>query len=142
MARSAYLKDLAALSDEQLVNTAGGVSRSPVDFTYETALVNRMFIKRVQGSGEPMQTPDGWVTAPDNMKSREAIVAAYDSSMADLIAAFEAVPEDQVLTTFETPRGRSCPLHAAQFMVMHNMYHCAQLNFIQAMHGDNEMHWM
>jgi uncharacterized damage-inducible protein DinB len=142
MARSVYLKDLAALSDEQLMNSPGGVSRAPVDFTYEVAVVNRMFIKRVQGNGEPMQTPEGWVTAPDNMKSREAIVAEYDSSMADLIAAVEAVPDDQLLTTFETPRGPSCPLNAAQFMVVHNMYHCGQLNYLQAIHGDNDMHWM
>jgi hypothetical protein len=137
-----YAKDLASMSDEQILGAAGGAARKPVDFTYEVALINRRIAARLRGV-EPPPTPEGdafW-TAPPELNSKTAISQYMASACQELIDAAKALPDSEWDKPVGAP-GREEPAYAmVNFASMHAMYHDAQLNFIQSLCGDVAMHW-
>jgi hypothetical protein len=137
-----YAKDLEAMTEEQILGCAGGVARKPVDFTYEVALINRRVACRLREVDPPAwpQT-DSFVTAPEELLSKQAISDYMAASSADLLAAMTAIPDEQA-DKLVGPEGKQEPAYAmANFATMHTMYHDAQLNFIQSLDGDGGMHW-
>lgn len=139
--RDGYLKDLEAMSEEDLLNGMGGAERKGIDFTYEVAYVNRRFATRLRGE-TPEPWPDGgWIVAPDNQKSKEQAIANVRESMDELIDAWNAVPADQITRVIELPSGQTSPLDLVFSCCWHNGYHDGQLNYIQELKGDLAMHW-
>jgi len=141
-ATSHYLQDLDAMSEDQILNSAGGAARCPVDFTYETALVNRRLAARLSET-EPPVMPDGdpWLVAPEELRSKAAITAFMKESCEVLLSAAQSIPESESGKLVGSP-GREEPAFAlAEFASLHIMYHDAQLNFIQALNGDLAVHW-
>jgi len=141
-AASFYSKDLEALPEEQILNSAGGSARKPVDFTYEVGLINRQVAARLRGD-EPPASPEGddWWVAPEELRSKAAIAAYIAEGCQEIIAAACALPAEEIGKMIGSP-GRERPAYAlVQFASMHTMYHDAQLNFIQSLSGDSKMHW-
>jgi len=138
-AMTRYLDDLAALTEEQLAFRQGK-SRSAYDFTYEVALVNRAMARRIAGEEAALEF-DGWVVAPPEMCAKEPCARELRESCEAVIAAVEARGRDGALAELTTPRGPSSPYEVASFLALHTMYHDAQLNYIQSLQGDDEMHW-
>jgi DinB family protein len=137
-----YMRDLDVLSEEQILGTAGGSARRPVDFTYEVASINQRVAMRLRGEVPP-PAPEwtGWSVAPTEYQSKAAIAEYMRSTGDELIAAAKSVPEEEAGKMVGT-EGNERPAHAlASFAAMHTMYHDAQLNFIQSLQGDLEMHW-
>jgi len=136
-----YEKDLAAMTDEQLMQSAGGAARKPVDFTFETALINRRIAARIRGE-EPEPEPEGeWWEAPEELRNRAAITEYMRASCQAILDAASGLSEEEA----EKPIGESGserpPISFIHFAALHTMYHCAQLNFIQTLSGDLSMHW-
>ena len=140
-AKKAYLGDLNAMDEGQLTSTSGGSSRTPADFTYEIVVINNRISKRMRGEDPGEFKFDGWVKAPEDFQSKDTIVAELDKSVTEIIDAFAKVPDDEMFRKIETPSGETCPMDLAGFAATHMTYHDAQLNYIQAMKGDEEMHW-
>lgn len=138
-AKTRYVEDLEAMSEEQLAHKQGK-SRSAYDFTYEVAVVNRAMARRIAGE-EPKLDWDGWVVAPPEMCNKQACIKELSESCDAVTAAVEARGKDGILTELTTPRGPSSPYEVASFLALHTMYHDAQLNYIQSLQGDDEMHW-
>lgn len=138
--KNVYLKDLAALSDEQLASSPGGKARSPYDFTYEVVMVNRWIAKILRGEEAPPMERDGWVTAPSEFCNREAASKAFADSMDEALAAWQSFPLDRLA---EKPTESSNWTFAGmgQLVATHAGYHDAQLNLIQAIGGDDASHW-
>lgn len=90
-----YGKDLEAMSEEQLLTSAGGAARIPVDFTYEVALINRRIAARLSGN-EPPAMPDGdeWIVAPVEFRNKEAISAYMSSACQELLDAGKSLSEE------------------------------------------------
>jgi hypothetical protein len=139
---SFYTKDLEAMSEDQILSCAGGDARKPVDFTYEVALVNNRVTARLTNIDPPtMPQSEGWITAPEELCSKDAIIAFFKDTSDKLLAAAQGVSEEDG-HTLVGPEGRQEPKFAmANFAVMHTMYHDAQLNFIQSLNGDSAIHW-
>ena len=137
-----YLKDFEALSDDQLANSPGGVARSPYDFSYEVATVNSRVAMRLRGEEPPKMDSEGWMTAPEDFKDRAKAVAALKNSVNDLKSAWESLPEDKIHMDLKIPNwDGATPLSMTHMMASHMGYHGGQLNYIQTLHGDAEMHW-
>lgn len=136
-AGSVYVNDLQALSEEALTRCPGGVARSPYDFTYEVIFLNKRIVTRLTG-GDPGPFPqDGWMMAPSEFKSKDQCIADLEQSVKDVLDAWNAIPDDKVCEAF----GPASALDLASLSATHMSYHDAQLNYIQAMNGDAEMHW-
>ncbi len=137
-----YTRDLDALTEEQILGCAGGVARKAVDFTYEVALINIRIASRLRGV-EPPAWPatEGFVSAPDELLSKAAILEYFAASTAEILTAAKAIPEEEA-GKLVGPEGKQDPaFKMASFAAMHTMYHDAQLNFIQSLAGDGGMHW-
>ena len=137
-----YVKDLEALSEDQILLPAAGNARAAVDFTFETAFINRQIAARLRGD-EPIADTGGdeWVVAPEELRSKLAIIKYASESFADLLDSARGVTEEEAGKMVGSA-GRERPAFAlANFAAMHTMYHDAQLNFIQSLNGDLKMHW-
>ncbi len=141
-ASKVYLNDLEAMTERQLLESAGGNARVPVDFTFEVALINRRIAARLAGQEPPaMPEVDGWLVAPDELRSKQGISLYLKSACEELTEAAKAIPEAESGKMVGTPGSERPAFALAQFAAMHTMYHDAQLNFIQSLNGDLEMHW-
>jgi hypothetical protein len=141
-AKDFYVKDLEAMTDEQVLGSAGGSARKAVDFSYELGFINLQVAARLRGE-EPPKSPDGdeWMVAPPELQTKSAITEYVGTACQAIIDAAKAIPEDEIGKLIGSP-GRERPTYAqVNFAWMHTMYHDAQLNFIQSLGGDTAMHW-
>lgn len=137
-----YVKDLEALSEEQLGTSFGGVSRTAFDFTYEVHVINQRIAKRLRGQDPGPYPFEGWVMAPPEFKKKEQAVAETRGSFADVAEAFRAVPLENLEAKIPLANGtETTAIDLVHMAAYHAGYHDAQLNFIQAMSGDGEVHW-
>jgi len=134
MAVHTLSKDLEALGDKVAQSPAPG-ARSAADIVWEVALNNRRGAKRMRGEepGEPV----GFPPCPPEMANSGALAKELKESVDELLAAVG----DDPLRIVEYPGGQEPALSYAQFLVIHMMYHLGQLNYIQVLFGDHEVHW-
>lgn len=144
-AKDFYLKDLAQIPDDKLSAPIQGCARTPYDFTYEIVVVNNRVANTLNGKpNEPWPFEDGWATAPEEFKNRETASKEFEASIQAIIEKLESMSDEEAAEEF-TPEGRDEPTSAGaqgDFIALHCMYHCAQLNYIQQLCGDMKMHWM
>ena len=144
MSRDFYLKDLDALPEDKLGVSPGGQARTPYDFTWEVVVVNNRVASQLKGEDPgAWPFPDGWAVAPDDVKSKETIKAKLSESVDNVLAAMDAKSEEELTNKF-TPEGQEQETTFANMcnlVAYHTGYHGAQLNYIQSMLGDMEVHW-
>jgi hypothetical protein len=137
-----YVKDLEALSEEQLGQSPGGGARSAFDFTYEVGFVNNRIAQRLRGETPEFFEDKGWILAPEEYRSKETAIGFLSESMDQVVEAWEAVPESDIRKPITTQTGgQTNPLDLAFMCAYHTGYHDAQLNYLQAIHGDTAVHW-
>lgn len=141
---SAHLlnKDIGAMSDEMLANCPGGKARCGFDLIYEVASINRLFANLIQGVGNDVPPPNGWLKAPTEYHNKEEAQKDVAASVSELLAALDAVPENELGKVLESPMGAMPLAKLAGLVGAHMMYHSGQLNYIQTLHGDDTFHWM
>lgn len=136
-----YARDIDALSHEKMSSSFGGSARVPYDFCYEVAVVNRRAAARLSG-GDPGPWPfSGWAEAPEEFRSPDAIKAELAASFEAVAAALEPLTDADLAKTI-TVRDETTPI--SEFVTMtlyHAGYHNGQLNYIQSLHGDLDVHW-
>jgi len=137
-----FTKDMEALSHEQLDASVAGCARTGYDIAFEIVTTNCMFAKIVRGEGMETIQFEGWLHAPDEFKDRQGALEAVQASFADMKASLLACPDDELSVTTDTPIGPKSRADIAFMSVYHGGYHSGQLNYIQTLHGDSDMHWM
>lgn len=140
-AAKSYRQDFEALSHEQLGASPMGQARAPYDFTYEVVIVNKRIASRLRGQDPGPWTAEGWMTAPEGLKDKSALMAAFDESVAELTSAIEGIPAGEMGREIVLPNMTTNPLDLATHAVVHMTYHDAQLNYVQELHGDMAVHW-
>ena len=136
-----YIQDLEAMSEEDLARSTGGCARNAHDFTFETAFVNRRVAKRLRGETPEPVVQDGWIMAPEG-RNKASSAEDIRSSIDEVLAAWEALPEADLSKEIVLPDGRrTSPVDLAFLVAFHTGYHDAQLNYIQTLSGDSEVHW-
>ena len=137
-----FKSDLMALSDEQITSSPMGKARPVCDFAYEVICINDRVRSRMLGEDPgPWPFQDSWAVCPDQLQSREALIEALDASAAKVIQTFEKIGEKKALEEIDAPGGRTTPLQQMMFMSMHTMYHDGQMNYLQALQGDDKVYW-
>lgn len=137
-----YLTDLNALSEEAITKSPGGAARTPANFTYEITVVNKRLMTRMQGGDPGPFDPNAWTETPAEFNTKDGAVKAFTESLNGIIAVVEATDEADMLKEITTPSGATSPFDLAEFCAYHINYHDGQLNYIQALNGDANIHWM
>ncbi|MCO5295516.1 MAG: DinB family protein [Fimbriimonadaceae bacterium] len=132
-----FRNDLEAMPDGSLGTSPGGVARTPLDITYEIVVVNRALAMHLRGEQAPEFEFGKWHHAPDDFATLETALAELDASTHEVLEAFKAIPEDRL----DVKRGPMSAIGTASLVATHLMYHDGQLNYLQSMHGDDQVHW-
>ena len=141
-ATDCYLADLQAMSDEQLALRPGGQARSALDYTFEVTVVNnRLANSLADKPNDPWPFGDAWAECPPELANKEAILAAFRQSAESVQSALAAVDDTSLAETITVNGNETSKARMATLAAVHMMYHCGQMNLIQAMNGDDEVHW-
>ncbi len=135
-----YLTDLQTTPEEAFTRDFGGKSRTISDMTYEVNLVLDHVGLTIRGE-ELFEWPEGWVKAPPDYKTKDAVIAAFTKSSDRIVETVEALSESALFGIVNTERGETTRFERCQFMALHTWYHSGQLNFIQTLLGDDNLHW-
>lgn len=137
-----YTQDLEALTHEQLNKSPGGKARSGYDFTHEVIVVNNRIATQLRGEDAgPWPFGEDWAVCPDSDRVKETAVSQIKESTEAILAAFDNIPDEKFNVKFMSGERETSYSSMVSMAGMHMMYHAAQLNYIQALHGDEEVHW-
>jgi uncharacterized damage-inducible protein DinB len=135
-----FEKDLNALPAEVYTRCFGGKSRTVADIVYEVNMVNDDIGRNMRG--EPMiDWPEGWITAPENLREKSEVIASFKASTAKILEMVEGYTEEDLEATVTTERGETTRFERCRFMALHVWYHSGQLNFMQTLLGDDGWNW-
>lgn len=140
-AKNEYLADLKALSHEQLDQSPGGSARAPYDFTFEVLTINHRIAHRLRGEDPGPWQFEGWLKCPPELRHKEVIESKFAESMDVVLVALEGLDEASLLDKSKSHDGKSSFAEMLDIIVLHATYHDGQLNQVQAIGGDTEVHW-
>jgi len=135
-----FLKDIDALSHDDLSKSFGKGSRCAYDFIYEVGVINQRvaFRCRAEDPGPmPWKFGEEWLGAPAEFRDKEAAKRHIKKTSEEVLASIgDEVERPVVVGETDDPA-----YQRINFATMHTMYHDAQLNYIQSMVGDLAVHW-
>jgi hypothetical protein len=134
-----FVADLAAIDEVNRAASPGGIARSPYDLAYELSVVNQGYAARLRGDNSGSSGGLDFHQAPADFQELEKAVASVEAATNAFLAAFEAIP----LSKIEEPLvgSKTSAFAMATTVSRHLHYHDAQLNYIQTLLGDGEVHW-
>ena len=138
-----FVRDLNALSEENLGKSWSG-SRTAYDIAYEVGLVNRRAAKmcrEVEFGPWPWEFGNEWLKAPDELRSKAAIMKHIEETGQELLDSIGTDVEKIVRVSGPSGDGARPIYQIVIGATKHTFYHDAQLNFIQELTGDMQVHW-
>lgn len=138
-----YVKDVAALGADKMSDAPGGSARVAWDYSYEVAFVGRRIAARLRMENPPeWPWKEGYAIAPEEFRTVDAISAELTAAGEEVCAAIMAADEstfrhEWVFGEDFKMSGFQMAMHA----VDHISYHLGQLNQLQMLNGDAEVHW-
>jgi hypothetical protein len=136
-----FRKDLVALPEEAYTKKFNAAARTVCDIVYECNLVNDHIGLTMRG--EPLfDWPEGWVTAPDDFQTKEAVLAAFDASAKMFMDTVAGYTQEEMVAPLKSDDSVTDRFERCRFVALHLWYHSGQLNFIQTLLGDDVFHWM
>lgn len=136
-----YINDLQHLTTEQLQLCPGGSARKAADFSYEVAVVNKRIAARLRGEEPGPWAFEGWVTAPEEFQDQEALIKVVSDSVTEVAEALADLDDDRLFESYKVGEQESTLYKLASMCLIHTCYHDAQLNYLQSLQGDMEIHW-
>ncbi|MCC6404669.1 MAG: DinB family protein [Fimbriimonadaceae bacterium] len=137
-----YSKDIKALPADKWDATHGGSTRSAAELTADAIALLDWTTDALKGNVREYGMDD-IASMKEKINSPQAAISQLSTS-ADAFNAALAGASDDALNSIVTPPWKmDAPLYIlAQVAVSHIWYHDGQLNYIQALLGDGEVHWM
>jgi hypothetical protein len=132
-------RDLEAMTHEQLAHSGGEATRTPYDFIYECVIVNNRMTDRIR-KVEPTPWPWGegqYAIAPDDWRDKTVALERLETSFHNLLAAAVENPDEEI----QLPNEVDTAFGLALFADYHCGYHLGQINYVQTLYGDRQMHW-
>ncbi len=138
-----YLTDLTHIPDDKIDVQPMGAARTVRDFTAECINFNLMAGAALRGDDNSMPSEEERASLAGLLDSKDKLKAAIEGSLQNITDALQTISEEGLARIVTAPWGE--PLSAfrlAHVAATHMMYHDGQLNYIQALYGDSEVHWM
>ena len=141
-AHQMFVKDLNALTEENASKCPGGVARPAIEVVVECAGLNGSIAGLLTTGEFNRPTPEQRKAYYATITTREAALAELEQKTQILLAAIDTMDEntmgEMLPGIFGSPMTRFA---LAEVPFMHMMYHDGQLNYIQCLNGDSEIHW-
>ncbi len=137
-----YLSDLAWIPEDKLGLAPMGKARPPLEFTAECAGFNKFVAAVAQGEEREVPSEEARQAYYASVDTLEKAKQELSSSVDALVAALEALDHEALFRATTTPWGMESTVYQLATMCSRHMaYHDGQLNYIQALYGDDGNHW-
>ena len=136
------VNDLKAIPEDKQSECPGGCARTPLSLVVECAYLNGMIADYLQTGEMNRMPPDQREAHFASFDTQEKALAYLEQETQRYIAVVETLDESTLGEVSDQPLGRPMSRFAvAELPSIHMMYHDGQLNYIQTLYGDSEMHW-
>lgn len=136
-----YVADIKAIPPDKLLVSPGGVARPANELTADTVGMLKWCTATLKG-----ETPaDNYMdpAAAAALNTSDAMIDAMTESVDAFAAAFAQADDATLGKVVTAPWGMDTPIYMlVMIATSHIWYHDGQLNYIQALNGDGEVHWM
>lgn len=136
-----FLQDLEAIPDSAYDQKFGPSCRTIADIVYEVNLVNDHIGLTIRQEPLFPWPEEKLIKAPDDFRGKEEIVQAFRESSDRIVATAESFSAEALEASIPNDDGETTRFERCRFMALHLWYHMGQLNFIQTLLGDEEIHW-
>jgi hypothetical protein len=137
-----FASDLKALDEKTYNICPGGRARTVADITAEVVGYNKMVAAILRGEQPQQPTDEQRAAFVASMTTTDVCVNAILSSGSELADAIAGSTMEGLSEKITMPWGEEMTKYAmAQLVSNHILYHDAQLNYIQSLNGDDQMHW-
>ena len=137
-----FLRDLEALPEEAYTKEFGPVVRTVADIVHEVNVVNDEIVKVIRGGYDGPMPNDGWLRAPEGLRTKAATIEAFKRSSEAALATVGGFTPEEFAEKVKNQEGEATREEECRFMNIHVWYHLGQLNYIQTLFGDDQWHWM
>lgn len=137
------LRAARAVPSERAQWTVNEHGRSTLDQVQEVAVITRSFPAIVRAASFASFDRSAFDAAKTEMPTLEAAIAAVDAALPELLDVIRGYPVDQLEDPIMLPFRGGTPSTMARLLAMpawNTTYHDGQVNFIQRLYGDLEMH--
>ncbi|MBB6049717.1 DinB family protein [Armatimonas rosea] len=135
-----FQQDIENLPEEVFVKSLGGKARTAADIAYEVRLTNERLCRDLLRQPST-DTPSGWAVAPEELHSKEATRRSFQASAEAVVQILEGMSVEEIEEIVPGVLGEASRADHCRSMIVHLFYHSGQLNFIQTLLGDSEIHW-
>lgn len=135
-----FLQDMENLPPEVFEKSLGGKARTVADIACEVRLSNDRLYRDLLGQPSNEQ-PNGWAIAPEDARTKEAAIRLFQASSEQVLGVIEGMSLEEVETVVPGVLGDASRADHCRAMTVHLFYHSGQLNFIQTLLGDSDIHW-
>ncbi len=136
------VNDLNALAQERHHASPGGCARSALNIVAECAMVNQYIAEYLTTGKAERPSPEQRAAHLASFDTSEKALAYLEKATQQLLEAIGALDEAMLGDVSDQPLRRPMSRFAvAELPAVHMSYHDGQLNYIQTLHGDDQMHW-
>lgn len=137
-----FLKDIKAMPEPTLTKKFGGCARPANELVADTLGMLYWTTAALKGEKYELNEDSAAHLAP-TLTTHTAIVEAMTKATSDFKNAFDQASDETLNKLVTPPWQMDAPLYIlCQIAVSHIWYHDGQLNYIQALEGDEKVHWM
>ena len=138
-----YCADINALPADKLTTSPGGVARSPQHISAEVVGLCKWTSAKLRGEEPEEKSEADFEKYAATLDTHESICSAIQAATAEFNEALQSAPTDRLNAVVTPPWKMDAPLYMiALIAANHIWYHDGQLNYLQALNGDDKMHWM
>lgn len=136
--------DLKHIPESEYASSKGGKAKSVQAIVAEVIGFNKMAAGILQGKGAgTMPSEEESAAFAKAFNTTAACQSALEESCEELAKAIEATSDEDLTKTQLAPWGMEMTyVDWASIATTHILYHDGQLNFIQSLNGDDQIHWM
>ena len=136
-------KDIRAIPDDQWNATHGGCSKSASSAIADTIGMLDWTTEALKGNVAEVEGSYISEQLKSDCSTKDGASAKLDATAQAFAAALGSATDESLNAIVTPPWKMDAPLFMlAQIAVSHVWYHDGQLNYIQSLLGDGEVHWM
>ena len=138
-----YSADIAAIPDDKWTATFGGCTKSASDLSADAISLLLWTSEALKGNVLPGYENDMIGLVKSECATKEGATAKLHELSGAFVANLNAASDEALLSSLTAPWGMESTLYGiAQITASHLWYHDGQLNYIQCLLGDDQVHWM
>jgi hypothetical protein len=137
------IRTAQAMPDEKFTWQPLDAGRSALDQIIECGIINSWGARLLHDRAVPPMDGEAYARTKTATTTRDAAIQLLERGTAELVAAIEAFPDAHLEDTLELPFRAGMIKSFTEMLLMpywNLTYHLGQINYIQTLYGDREMH--